>query len=117
MIRAWLLSRDGLLVGFDVQGHAGYARSGSDIVCAAVSALTITCANSLESVCGLQPDVKSDGSGDLHLRLPEGLGPAQTHDAQILLGALRQGFEDLAGQYPRHFQFSISNGGKHHDET
>ena len=37
-------------VGFICQGHAGYAEAGADIVCAAVSILTTTCANALESV-------------------------------------------------------------------
>ena len=32
---------------FQVQGHAGYAEYGKDIVCASVSALTITLENSL----------------------------------------------------------------------
>ena len=34
--------RQGRLCGFIVEGHADYAEEGSDIVCAAVSALTQT---------------------------------------------------------------------------
>lgn len=34
---------------FEVSGHAGYADPGKDIVCSAISALTITFANSMES--------------------------------------------------------------------
>ena len=41
---------DGALVGFRAQGHSGYAQSGSDIVCAAISALTQTFANGLSNV-------------------------------------------------------------------
>ncbi|MBR1607087.1 MAG: ribosomal-processing cysteine protease Prp, partial [Clostridia bacterium] len=36
---------EGRLSGFSCKGHAGYAEAGSDIVCAAVSALSITCCN------------------------------------------------------------------------
>lgn len=33
---------------FEVSGHAGYANAGKDIVCAAISVLMITIANSIE---------------------------------------------------------------------
>ncbi len=37
-----LIKTDGNIVGFEVSGHSGYAESGSDIVCAAVtSAVTL----------------------------------------------------------------------------
>ncbi len=32
-----LIKTDGNIVGFDVSGHSGYAESGNDIVCAAVT--------------------------------------------------------------------------------
>ena len=34
------------------KGHAGYAASGQDIICAAVSALTLNMANSVEAFTG-----------------------------------------------------------------
>ena len=39
------------VVGFEVSGHAEYADPGMDIVCSAVSALTITVINSIEEQC------------------------------------------------------------------
>ena len=51
--------RDGLGVcGLTVEGHAGYAKSGSDIVCAAASVLITTCANALQSVAAISPVLK-----------------------------------------------------------
>ena len=38
----------GINIGFRVSGHAGYAESGSDIVCAGVSALVVNTMNSIE---------------------------------------------------------------------
>ena len=49
------LDSTGNYTGFSVRGHAGYAEAGSDIVCAAVSALTTTCVNAMESVAGVLP--------------------------------------------------------------
>ena len=96
MIRAELLkdSRGGL-VGFNVEGHAGWAEEGSDIVCAAVSILTCACANALERVCGLSPDTRAR-KGSMQVRIRGEAG----HDAQVVLGVLRQGLGDLQEQYP-----------------
>lgn len=36
------------IMGFRVEGHSGYASQGLDIICSAVSVLTINCINSVE---------------------------------------------------------------------
>ncbi len=96
MIRATLLKDgSGFYAGYTVEGHAGWAEEGRDIVCAAVSALAFTCANALESVCGLNPEARAS-KGSMVLRLPRNAG----HDAQVVLGVLRQGLTDLQEQYP-----------------
>lgn len=41
-------------------GHAEYARRGQDVVCAAVSALTIGTVNSLEKLAGEKMDCAAD---------------------------------------------------------
>ncbi len=96
MIRAVLFKNsEGAFTGYTVEGHALWADEGSDIVCAAVSVLAYSCANALESVCGLHPEA-SARKGNMRVRLPENAG----HDAQVVLGVLRQGLRDLREQYP-----------------
>ena len=97
----------GLFTGFSVKGHSGYARAGRDIVCAAVSILTTTCVNALESVAGVIPTVRGGDDGFLEAMLPEVLDAQQSHDAQILFGALHQGLSDLTQAYPKYFELSI----------
>jgi hypothetical protein len=97
MIRVTLRSQDGQITGFECTGHAGYAEAGSDIVCAAVSILTTTCANALETVAGVKPQVKAS-SGRMALSLPQGSG----RDAQVILQTLRQGLRDLADEYSQY---------------
>lgn len=41
-----------------VHGHAGYAPRGQDIVCAAVSALTLTLIKGLEQVAGMEIKIR-----------------------------------------------------------
>ena len=56
MIKITFLKRDGVYFGFRESGHAGYAESGDDIVCAAVSAMTMLIINTIEVAYG--SDVK-----------------------------------------------------------
>ncbi len=44
------------ITGVFMSGHAGFAESGSDIICAGASTLFYTLANSLERVCGLNAE-------------------------------------------------------------
>ena len=89
-----------------ITGHSGHAEAGRDIVCAAVSILGCTCVNSLESVCGLIPEVTQNEEGVLEFRLPE-MQPEDNAKAQILMGALKQGLTDLADAYPRNVKLTI----------
>ena len=99
MIQITLYSQGDEITGFACTGHAGYAEYGSDIVCAAVSILTTTCANALETVAGVKPQVQA-AEGDMALSLPDGAG----RDAQVILMAMRQGLRDLAEAYPENLR-------------
>ncbi len=91
------------LCGIRVSGHAGYAPAGEDIVCAAASVLITTCANALETVADICPEV-SQKPAMIQVSLPGGLSPASEHDAQIILRTAEQGFLDIAAQYPSYLQ-------------
>jgi len=108
MTTVTLLNVQEMFCGFVCEGHTGYAETGSDIVCAAVSALTLTCANALESVASIQVKVKRrPKDAFLQVLLPEIMTEEQRHDSQVLLRCLQQGIGDLAAQYPKHVHLSI----------
>ena len=48
MIKFTFFKRDGIYYGFEEKGHAGYAEAGDDIVCSAVSAMTMLIINAIE---------------------------------------------------------------------
>ena len=58
MIRATFYKNveNGSLVGFNIKGHSGYAESGSDIVCASVSSMTMLFLNMIEVVLEICSD-------------------------------------------------------------
>lgn len=88
--------------GFSCKGHAGYAEAGSDIVCAAVSALSITCCNALQSIAGIRPEIEEQ-DGFLSVRVSP---HQQNHDAQVILKVFEQGIGDIAASYPKHIVFT-----------
>lgn len=58
----------GLVVGFSAKGHAGTAKHGKDIVCAAISALTQTTALGLVKHLNREIDLQH-ASGDMVVHL------------------------------------------------
>ncbi len=78
--------------GFDVEGHAGFAESGQDIVCAAVSMLVINTINSIEQLVSDEYTLTSDEEdGVIQFRLSN----LSTHDTQLLLRSMILGLESL----------------------
>ena len=66
-------SEDGGVIGFYVSGHAGFSESGTDIVCAGVSALVINCMNSIEKFSETKFDLiqnEKDGIIDFTCKQP-----------------------------------------------
>ncbi len=108
MITAVLYREGESLTGCRIEGHSGWASAGSDIVCAAVSILGCTCVNALESVCGVVPEITeyNEKKGVLAFELPD-MTEAENEKAQILMGALRQGLDDLTAEYPQNVTLSI----------
>ena len=93
---------DGKLTGYRAEGHTGYAEQGSDIVCAAVSALTQSTLNGLRSVIRVPVmyDI-DDQAALLEARLTPEADEAQVAQAQILLKTLLEGLQAIERSYPR----------------
>ena len=49
---------DERISGFSVSGHSGYAEAGSDIVCAAISAVVTMAEATINEVCGAKAKVR-----------------------------------------------------------
>lgn len=102
MTTVTLIHSEGVLTGFMCKGHAGFARAGKDIVCAAVSVLSTTCANALESVAGVTPVIEVD-DGYMKVVLPEG---CDSRDARVILRTFEQGVRDIEASYPKYIHIT-----------
>ncbi len=82
------------LTGFESSGHADYADEGEDIVCAAISVLTINTVNALEQFTedGLKLETR-DGYIRLEVETPV------SDAAELLLKTLALGIGEIAKQY------------------
>ncbi len=58
MTRCEFFTEDDRITGFSVSGHSGYAESGSDIVCAAISAVVSMVEATINDVCGAKAKVR-----------------------------------------------------------
>ena len=95
--------RAGKLVRIEVSGHAGFAAAGSDIVCAAVSALVMTAAHGVARICGARVRVSDDPSGAFVLDVPGGGGAS----AQAVLATTLAGLHAIARTYPDHMRVLV----------
>jgi uncharacterized protein YsxB (DUF464 family) len=87
----------------EVSGHAGFAAAGSDIVCAAVSALVMTAAHGVARVCHAPVRVSDDPSGAFVLEIPKGGGA----NAQAVLETTLAGLRAIARTYPAHLRVLV----------
>ncbi len=92
--------------GFSCSGHAEYAEPGEDIVCAAVSALTLTTANALEALTedGMQAEQAEDG-GYLMVQMEDPL----SERAAVLLDALALGLQMIEESYGNRYLTVITS--------
>ena len=83
------------VAGFFIKGHAGYAKSGRDIVCAAVTALAFNTVNSVEALTEDKFSVEQGEDGYLKFML---LG-SPSSDAGLLLRSLLLGLTSVREEY------------------
>lgn len=83
-------------------GHAGFADTGYDIVCAAVSSQLISVENSLHQLLKVpvQTEVNEVDGGYLKITLPTDMTKKQTEQSQFLLEHLVFALEVIAESYP-----------------
>lgn len=98
MIEITVFVNNNKSIGIKSKGHAGYAKHGNDIVCAAVSVLMINTLNSIEAFT--EDEFRSgqeDGYLEFHLSQPVSDG------AQLLLDSLVLGLKEIQKSYGSKF--------------
>ncbi len=90
-----MLSHRDRVVGFRVSGHAGYAESGSDVVCAGVTTAVQLVANGITECVGIAAEVQVE-ENLVSLLLP---GRCCNEAASLLLDAFELQMGIMAQEY------------------
>lgn len=100
MITAVFRADGDTLLGFRISGHSGYSEQGSDIVCAAVSAMVMLTVNTACDIFGAEASTEtdeSDASVDFSLL-------SESEIASSLLRGFRQELLALERDFPDHIR-------------
>ena len=103
MTRVEFFDRDGLISGFTVSGHSGYAEAGADIICAAVSTAVQFASLTIEEVLGNRCKTKvNEEEARITLTLP---AACEDEDAvQAVLTGMMLTLCELRDQYPDYIE-------------
>jgi len=100
MTNVIFFKKDGYYTGFTVSGHAMFNQKGKDIVCAAISVLTINTINALDEINHESMDVDMDENKGL---LKMVLLSHKEESSQTLMKTLVLGLESIQKEYGRKY--------------
>ena len=103
MTRCEFFTEDDRITGFTVSGHSGYAEAGSDIVCAAVSAVVTMAEATINEVCGAKAKVRvKEEDARVTLTLPASCDEEET--VQAVLAGMMLTLAGLRDDYPDYIE-------------
>lgn len=94
MTKVVFYKKHGIYYGFHEVGHAGYGEFGTDIVCSALSAMTMLIVNTIETVWGVDVDYRIDEkTTDITVTVKEALPEyASSDEKQYAVSGLIEGY-------------------------
>ncbi|PNV63806.1 ribosomal-processing cysteine protease Prp [Clostridium sp. chh4-2] len=101
MIKATVFrDSDQVYRGIDIAGHAGYAESGQDIICSAVSALALNMYNSVEAFTedAFEGSVEEE-TGRFLFQFTEDI----SLESKLLMNSLVLGLENIQSEYGKQY--------------
>ena len=91
------------ITGFSVSGHSGYAEAGSDIVCAAISAVVTMAEATINEVCGAKAKVRvKEEDARVTLTLP--VSCDEEESVQAVLAGMMLTLMSLRDDYPDYIE-------------
>ena len=94
---------DDRITGFSVSGHSGYAEAGSDIVCAAISAIVTMAEATINEVCGAKAKVRvKEEDARITLTLPASCDEEES--VQAVLAGMMFTLCNMRDEYPDYIE-------------
>ena len=103
MTRCEFFTEDERITGFSISGHSGYAEAGSDIVCAAISAVVTMAEATINEVCGAKAKVRvKEEDARITLTLPASCDEEDT--VQAVLAGMMLTLCSMRDDYPDYIE-------------
>ena len=103
MTRCEFFTENERITGFSVSGHSGYSEAGSDIVCAAISAVVAMAETTINDVCGAKAKVRvKDEQARVTLMLPAVCDEEDT--VQAVLAGMMLTLCSMRDDYPDYIE-------------
>ena len=103
MTRCEFFTEGERIVGFSVSGHSGYAEAGSDIICAAISAVVTMAEATINEVCGAKAKVRvKEEDARVTLTLPTSCDEEET--VQAVLAGMMLTLISIAEDHPDYIE-------------
>lgn len=93
-----------------IEGHADYAEHGKDIVCAAVSGISIGMINAIEELLEVRLVTDSVHAGELDVQVPSIRSAEVESKVQLLLEAMIVALRNVADEYPQFVKMKVKKG-------
>lgn len=104
MTKITIFRKNGLICGYQVKGHSGYAEEGSDIVCSGISTATQMTLVGLKEVLKLNLTTNiQDGFMQVEILNEE----YTNKSAQAMLISMEKTLEDIAKNYARYVKLEV----------
>jgi uncharacterized protein YsxB (DUF464 family) len=100
---------DGAIAFFRIEGHAYYEEPGKDLVCAAVSAISVGTVNAVEEVAGVVLPCEME-EGLLAASVPPDLDPQQAERAQLILESMAVMLKTIETSYGEYIHIDTEGG-------
>lgn len=108
MIVVKISVKDEEITGFEVKGHAGYAKHGRDIVCSAVSAIVETALLGLIDLStGKVEYIRNDETGYLSFTVPAPATEEEKMKQQAVLRTAMLGLQDIERGYKAYLKTEV----------
>ena len=103
MTRCEFFTENDRITGFSVSGPSGYSEAGSDIVCAAISAVVTMAEATINDVCGAKAKVRvKDEDARITLTLPASCDEEES--VQAVLAGMMLTLISLRDDYPDYIE-------------
>ena len=103
MTRCEFFTENDRITGFTISGHSGYAEAGSDIICAAVSAVVTMAEATINDVCGAKAKVRvKEEDARITLTLPASCDEEET--VQAVLAGMLVTLCSMRDEYPDYIE-------------